>query len=90
MAASSVEKKATSLESVLRKAVVVVVEEVVSYAHFSSLVYGDNSVLKITPILFCSQGGRGCFKCGEEGHMSRECPNAESGGGRSGEFIFQL
>ena len=26
-------------------------------------------------------GNKGCFKCGEEGHMSRECP---SGGGDSG------
>lgn len=27
-------------------------------------------------------GGRACFKCGEEGHMSRECP--KGGGGGSG------
>ena len=30
-------------------------------------------------------GGRACFKCGKEGHMSRECPDAgSSGGGRGG------
>merc|ERR1719470_141331 len=26
-------------------------------------------------------GGKGCFKCGEEGHMSRECPTGGGGGG---------
>ena len=29
-------------------------------------------------------GGDGCFKCGEAGHMSRECPKGGLGGGRGG------
>ena len=24
---------------------------------------------------------KGCFKCGEDGHMSRECPSGGGGGG---------
>lgn len=28
---------------------------------------------------------KGCFKCGEDGHMSRDCPTAGEGGGQGGD-----
>ncbi|XP_053203204.1 ATP-dependent RNA helicase vasa-like [Panonychus citri] len=33
--------------------------------------------------------GKGCFKCGEEGHMSRECPSGGAGGGNRGKGCFK-
>ena len=32
------------------------------------------------------RGGRGCFKCGEEGHMSKDCTKPGAGGGNKGCF----
>ena len=34
--------------------------------------------IKEFTIQFCF-AGKECFKCKQEGHFSRECPNAESG-----------
>ena len=29
--------------------------------------------------MFCHQG---CFKCGDDGHLSRNCPSGGGGGGK--------